>query len=72
MMWLPTRLYESLPALYLAIGALFLLGASYIGLGHGLMSAYVALGSTCLIAGTYVTYLRRKARSSAEQVLGQR
>lgn len=72
MMWLPTRLYESLPALYLAIGALLLLGAAYIGVGHGLMPGYVALGTTCLLASMYVTYLRHRARSSAEEVSAQR
>lgn len=72
MMWLPTKVYESLPALYVAVGALLLLGASYIGVGQGLMPGYMALGSTCLIAGLYVTYLRRRARCSAEQVLAQR
>jgi len=63
MIRLPKKVYESLPVLYVTIGALLLLGALYIGVGHGLMPGYVALGSSCVIAGLYVTHIRHKARS---------
>ena len=71
MMWLPTKVYESLPAFYVMVGALLLLGASYIGVGHSLMLGYVVIGSSCVLAGAYVTYLRRRARSSATMVAAQ-
>lgn len=64
-MWLPTKVYKSLPLLYVTIGALLLLGALYIGVGYGLMPGYVTIGLLCIIAGTYVTYIRWKARSLA-------
>jgi hypothetical protein len=66
MMWLPTKIYESLPVLYVTVGALLLLGALYIGVGHGLMPGYMALGLSCIIGGMFVTYIRHKARSQAE------
>jgi len=65
-MWLPTKLYEALPLLYATIGALFLMGALYIGVGQGLMPVYMAIGLSCVIAGIYVTYLRYNARSFNE------
>jgi hypothetical protein len=69
MMWLPTKIYESLPVLYVAVGALLLLGALYIGVDHELMLGYMAVGSSCMIGGMFVTYIRRKARSQAESHL---
>jgi hypothetical protein len=68
MMWLPTKVYEALPVFYVMIGALLLIGASYIGVNHGMMPGYIAIGSSCLFAGMYVTYLRRRARSSTGSV----
>jgi len=69
MIWLPTRIYESLPVLYVTVGALLLLGALYIGVGYGLMPGYVALGLACMIGGICVTHMRRKARSQADSHL---
>lgn len=63
MMWLPTRIYEALPAVYVGMGALLLLGALYIGGGSELMLGYMTVGSSCVIAGFSVTYMRRKSRS---------
>jgi len=68
MMWLPTKIYESLPVLYVTIGALLLLGALYIGVDQGLMPGYMALGWSCMIGGLFVTYIRHKARSQAESL----
>ena len=65
MMWLPTKMYESLPVLYVTVGASLLLGALYIGFNHELTLAYMALGSSCVSAGMFVRYLRHKARSQA-------
>jgi len=66
MMWLPTKVYESLPVLYVTIGALLFLGALYIGVGHGLMPGYVTLGLLCVIVGLYITHIRHQARSLVE------
>jgi hypothetical protein len=66
MIWLPTKIYESLPVLYVTVGALLLLGALYIGVDHGLMPGYVALGLSCMLGGMCVTYIRRRARSQEE------
>lgn len=66
MMWLPTKIYESLPVLYVTVGALLLLGALYIGVDHELMPGYMAVGVACVIGGMFVTYIRRKARSQAD------
>ena len=69
MMWLPTKIYESLPVLYVTVGALLLLGALYIGVDHELMLGYMTLGSSCMASGMFVTYIRLKARSQAESHL---
>ena len=65
-MWIPTRTYEALPALYFTIGALIVLGASYIGASYGLMPGYLLLGVSCIAAGVLVWVIRRNARSTAE------
>ena len=66
MIWLPTKIYESLPVLYVTAGTLLLLGALYIGVDYGLMPGYVALGSSCVLGGMCVMYIRHRARSQAE------
>ena len=66
MIWIPTKIYESLPVLYVTVGALLLLGALYIGVDHGIMPGYVALGSSCMLGGMYVTYIRHRARTQAK------
>lgn len=60
-MFLPTKIYEALPAIYMAIGALLILGAAYIG--NGPMLSYFAVGLSCVFAGVLVTSIRHKARS---------
>ena len=65
-MWIPTRIYEGLPMLYLTVGALLILGAVYIGVSYGLMPGYAILGLSCMIAGMLVRSIRRSARSTAE------
>ena len=52
--------------LYVSIGASLLLGALYIGVDHGLMLGYMALGATSILGGMFVTYIRHRARSEAE------
>jgi len=66
MIWLPTKIYESLPVLYVTVGVLFLIGASYVGFDHGIMQGYVTLGLSCVLGGICVTYIRHRARSQAE------
>lgn len=65
-MWLPKKLYESLPALYVAIGALFLAGVFYVGIDHWVMAGYLAVGVLCVSLGVGVASVRRRARSRVE------
>ena len=65
-MWIPRKIYEGLPALYLTLGVLLVLGAVYIGVSHGLMPGYALLGLSCMIAGMLVRNIRRNARTAAE------
>ena len=62
-MWLPRKLYESLPALYVAIGAMLLVGTLYVGIDHWIMLGYLALGALCVALGVVVIAIRRKARA---------
>ena len=57
-MWLPEPIYECLPYLYLVIGALFVSGAIYIGVGTAGTPYYFALGILSILGGV-VIYLRR-------------
>ena len=68
-MWIPAKTYEALPAIYLTVGALNILGAMYIGASHGLMPGYVMLGLSCMIAGVLVRNIRSNARSRARPPL---
>ena len=68
-MWIPVKTYEALPALYLTVGALIILGALYIGASHGLMPGYMLLGLSCVIAGVLVRNIRHNARSRAKPPL---
>ena len=65
-MWLPTKIYEGLPAAYLTVGALNVLGAMYIGISDALMLGYAAIGLASMTAGILVSNMRRNARSAAE------
>ena len=62
-MWLPKPIYEALPAIYVVIGAIFLLGAGYLSFSHPASVAYAALGIACILTGIFVRQLRRKARA---------
>ena len=61
-MWLPKPIYEALPVTYMAIGAIFLLGAGYLGFSHPASVAYGGIGVLCILTGIFVRELRRKAR----------
>ena len=62
--YLPKSLYEALPATYVSMGALFILGAAYIGFSHWTMVGYLAMGLTCVFGGVNIYRIRRKARSA--------
>ncbi len=64
-MWIPTKLYEALPAIYLTTGLTMILCALYIGMDAGLMVGYVVLGSGCVFAGILVHAMRFNARVRA-------
>ena len=62
--FLPKKIYEALPAAYISVGSLFILGAAYIGIGHAPMVGYLAVGLSCILGGVTVTGIRRRERSS--------
>ena len=61
--FLPEKIYEALPAAYMAVGTVFILGAIYIGIDYGPMVGYLAVGLSCILAGFAVASIRRKKRS---------
>jgi hypothetical protein len=61
-MWLPEPIYEALPYVYLAMGAAFLAGAIYIGIGHSPTAYYFALGIVSILAGVVIHLRRATAR----------
>lgn len=65
--YLPDKLYEALPAAYVSIGGLFVLGSAYIGIGHWTSVGYLAMGLTCIFAGVKVHRIRRRERSKQER-----
>ena len=64
-MWIPEKLYESLPAFYVTLGALFLAGALYVGIDHWMMAGYLGIGILCVTLGVTVASIRRRARADA-------
>lgn len=62
-MWIPTKLYEALPAIYLAVGVSINVCALYIGVGHALMPVYLFVGTGCVAAGVVVMTIRHHARA---------
>ena len=63
-MWLPSSVYESLPAIYVAIGALFLAGVAYTGIHNTWGAVYLALGIFSVLSGAAIRSIRKKARES--------
>jgi glucose dehydrogenase len=57
-MWLPEPIYESLPYVYVACGALMLSGAVYVGIGSDGTPYYLLIGFLSILGGV-VIYLRR-------------
>ena len=61
-MWLPEPVYESLPYLYMAVGAAFIGGAIYIGIGHVATPYYLGVGIFSILAGIVIHLRRATAR----------
>ena len=66
-MWIPEKLYEALPAIYFAIGAMLIGGSIYVGVDRGLVLGYLILGSMCIGAGVVVRETRYRARSGQDR-----
>ena len=58
------KVHEVLPALYFALGVIFVLGAAYIGIGHEFAVGYATIGVTCMIAGAFKAIVHRKRRAT--------
>ena len=67
--FLPAKIYEALPATYVSLGMLFIIGAVYIGIGHAPMIGYLAVGLSCILAGVTVNSIRRRERSRQENAV---
>ena len=65
-MWIPTRIYEALPAAYVTVGLTFLIGALYVGVSHQLWLVYMVTGIVCVFGGVVITGIRHNARSQAK------
>ncbi|MBT8083600.1 MAG: hypothetical protein HKN35_11100 [Woeseia sp.] len=60
-MWLPEKVYLSLPWVYVAIGLLFFVGVYYIDQRDFLSGFYFAIGMVSITCGLIVHYLRVNA-----------
>ncbi|MEQ8207554.1 MAG: hypothetical protein RIA65_15380 [Woeseia sp.] len=67
-MWLPSRLYESLPWAYVLIGVLFVGGVYYIDIHNYGTLVYFVLGLVCIGGGIAVARLRTSIRRAARAV----
>jgi len=65
-MWIPTKIYEALPAIYVSAGLLLLLGSVYIGASHGLWLTYTVTGIVCALGGGLISSMRHSARTQAK------
>ena len=60
--WLPEKLYESLPYLYVVTGSLFNAGIIYVGLDAPGAAYYLATGTLCSLYGLAVFFRRQVHR----------
>ena len=67
-MWLPTPVYEALPYVYVAVGLLFISGATYIGLETGESSIYLGAGAISVLSGVLVYMRRSSARANKRKL----
>jgi hypothetical protein len=70
-MWLPEKLYESLPYLYVVSGSLFNAGTIYLGLDAPGASYYLATGTLCTLYGLAVFFRRQVHRRPTQKHLTQ-
>lgn len=61
-MWLPTRIYELLPTLYIVMGLTLLTGSLYLGLYYKLAPMYFVLGLVSVLSGLFVSQYRLHKR----------
>ena len=64
-MWLPEPIYKSLPTVYAAMGACFIVGVFYLGFDAPMSPVYLALGLVSVIASVVVSIWR--SRGSAKR-----
>lgn len=62
-MWLPKKVYESLPWAYVTIGILFVAGVAYLDHGDFGSGFYFAFGIVSIASGLIVHYVRSNKRS---------
>ena len=60
--WLPERIYEALPYLYVVFGSLFNAGIIYVGLDAPGAAYYLATGTLCTLYGLAVFFRRQMHR----------
>ncbi len=66
-MWLPTKLYESLPTVYIVVGLTFLAGSLYMGLNHELGPFYFGFAIVSILSGLFVAQKRLHERRRREE-----
>ena len=66
-MWLPSSLYESLPAVYVVVGLLFLAGVAYTGVHNTWGAVYLALGVFSILSGATLHLLRKQSRDARSE-----
>ena len=69
-MWLPDPVYKSLPTLYAAMGACFIVGVFYLGLDAPMSPVYLAMGLVSILASITVTVWRSKSRGKMHSTEG--
>ena len=57
-MWLPEPIYKSLPTVYAAMGACFIVGVFYLGFDAPMSPVYLAMGLVSVIASVVVSIWR--------------
>lgn len=70
-MWLPEPAYKSLPTLYAAMGACFIVGVFYVGLDAPMSPVYLGLGLVSILASITVSMWRSKSRRKTQIAEGE-
>lgn len=66
-MWLPDPVYKSLPTVYAAMGACFILGVFYVGFDAPMSPIYLGLGLVSVLASITVSIWRGKSSTQGER-----